>query len=170
MTLPTTNWNYPTTMWFGNGRIKDLQQACDSLSIKKPLFVTDSGLAQLDFVKTAFSSLTNGVFYSDVQGNPTGENISGGVKVFEDNNCDGVIAFGGGSGIDGAKAIALVANQNLSVWEFEDVGDNWAKANAEIITKIIAVPTTSGTGSEVGRASVITNTETENKKIISTHK
>ena len=166
MTLPTTNWNYPTTMWFGNGRIKDLQEACDTLNIKKPLFVTDSGLAKMDFVKKAFATLSNGIFYSDVQGNPTGENVAGGVKVFEDNDCDGVIAFGGGSGIDGAKAIALVANQSLSVWEFEDVGDNWAKANADIIPPIIAVPTTSGTGSEVGRASVITNTETENKKII----
>ena len=166
MTLPNINWNYPTTMWFGNGRIDELQKACDTLNITKPLFVTDSGLAEMGFVKSAFNSLSNAMFYSDVQGNPSGQNVNGGVKLYEDNHCDGVIAFGGGSGIDAAKAIALVAGQNISVWEFEDVGDNWKKANAHIIPPIIAVPTTAGTGSEVGRASVITNTEEASKKII----
>ena len=166
MTLPNMNWNYPTTIWFGNGRIAELQQACDTLGISKPLFVTDSGLANMDFVQAVFKGLKSAVFYSDVQGNPTGQNVADGVAIYEQNNCDGVIAFGGGSGIDAAKAIALMAGQNLSVWDFEDVGDNWTRANANIIPKIIAVATTSGTGSEVGRASIITNTETEDKKII----
>lgn len=164
--LPTMNWNYPTTIWFGNGRIADLATACTTLGMKKPLFVTDEGLANLDFVTSAYALLESAVFYSDVQGNPTGDNVANGAKVYEDEGCDGVIALGGGSALDCAKAIGLVANQGLSVWEFEDVGDNWTKADTTRIPKIIAIPTTAGTGSEVGRASVITDTETTNKKII----
>ncbi len=166
MSLKSANWNYPTTIWFGNGRVCELENACNSLNIKKPLFVTDGGLAKFDFVKKAFSSLKNAVYYSEITANPTGENVEGGISVFEKMNCDGIIAFGGGSAIDAAKAIALGANQNIPLWQFEDVGDNWKKANSDIIPPIIAVSTTAGTGSEVGRASVITNEQTEDKKII----
>ena len=164
------NWNYPTTMWVGENRIKDLGSACKNLNIKKPLLVTDSGLAKSDIIQNALSDLKkNGIpveLYSNVVGNPTGTNVNEGVKIFKNNNCDGVIAFGGGSGLDVGKAIAFMSGQTLPIWDFEDVGDNWTKANSEKIAPIIAVPTTAGTGSETGRASVILNEDTGVKNII----
>ena len=164
------NWNYPTTMSVGENRIKDLGGACKNLNIKKPLLVTDKGLAEADIVKKALADLEKEGFsvqlYSNVVGNPTGGNVEEGVASYKKNECDGVIAFGGGSGLDVGKAIAFMSGQNLSIWDFEDVGDNWTKANSEKIAPIIAVPTTAGTGSETGRASVILNEETGVKKII----
>ena len=164
------NWNYPTTMWVGENRIKDLNNACESLNIKKPLLVTDKGLSNSEIIKNSLKNLNDqGIdveLFSNVVGNPTGSNVDEGVKVYKKNNCDGVIAFGGGSGLDVGKAIAFMSGQNLSLWDFEDVGDNWSKANSEKIAPIIAVPTTAGTGSETGRASVILNEDTGVKKII----
>ena len=164
------NWNYPTTMWVGQDRIKDLGEACKNLNIKKPLLVTDKGLASSDIIKNSLSNLKQVGFevelYSNVIGNPTGTNVNEGVESYKKNNCDGVIAFGGGSGLDVGKAIAFMSGQSLSIWDFEDVGDNWTKANSDKIAPIIAVPTTAGTGSETGRASVILNEETGVKKII----
>ena len=164
------NWNYPTTMWVGENRIKDLGAACKSLNIKKPLLVTDKGLADSDIVKNSLNDLKKEGFlvelYSNVVGNPTGNNVEEGVSSYKKNNCDGVVAFGGGSGLDVGKAIAFMSGQSLPIWDFEDVGDNWTKANSEKIAPIIAVPTTAGTGSETGRASVILNEETGVKKII----
>ena len=164
------NWNYPTTMWVGENRINDLGSACKNLNIKKPLLVTDSGLAKSDIIKNALSSLKKDEIlvelYSDVVGNPTGTNVNEGVEYFKKFNCDGVIAFGGGSGLDVGKAIAFMSGQTLPIWEFEDVGNNWTKADSEKIAPIIAVPTTAGTGSETGRASVILNEDTGVKNII----
>ena len=164
------NWNYPTTMWVGENRINDISLACKSLKIIKPLLVTDKGLAQSDIVKNTISILKEGgisaALYSNVIGNPTGANVNEGVSSFKKNNCDGVIAFGGGSGLDVGKAVAFMSGQTLPIWDFEDVGDNWTKANSDKIAPIIAVPTTAGTGSETGRASVILNEETGVKNII----
>lgn len=164
------NWNYPTTVWAGEDRIKDLANACNKLNIKKPLLVTDSGLAQSDIVKNTLTNLKeNNIpveLYSNVVGNPTGTNVNEGVAFYKQNNCDGVIAFGGGSGLDVGKAIAFMSGQTLPIWDFEDVGDNWTRANSETIAPIIAVPTTAGTGSETGRASVILNEDTGVKNII----
>ena len=157
-------------MWVGQDRIKDLGEACKNLNIKKPLLVTDKGLASSDIIKNSLSNLKQVGFevelYSNVIGNPTGTNVNEGVESYKKNNCDGVIAFGGGSGLDVGKAIAFMSGQSLSIWDFEDVGDNWTKANSDKIAPIIAVPTTAGTGSETGRASVILNEETGVKKII----
>ena len=168
--MPKYNWNYPTTMWVGENRIKDLNIACKTLNIRKPLLVTDSGLAQSDIIKNALLNLKDGgiavELYSNVVGNPTGTNVNEGVEFYKKNNCDGVIAFGGGSGLDVGKAIAFMSAQTLPIWDFEDVGDNWTKANSDKIAPIIAVPTTAGTGSETGRASVILNEETGVKNII----
>ena len=164
------NWNYPTTMWVGENRVNDIAQACKNLNILKPLFVTDKGLAETDIVKKTISILKNEKInvelFSNVVGNPTGTNVNEGVESFRKNNCDGVICFGGGSGLDVGKSIAFMSGQSLPIWEFEDVGDNWTKANSEKIAPIIAVPTTAGTGSETGRAAVILNEETGVKKII----
>ena len=164
------NWNYPTTMWVGENRIKDLGQACKKLNINKPLLVTDIGLAKSKIVLDTVASLTEENIsvqvYSNVVGNPTGTNVDEGVKYFKKNNCNGVIAFGGGSGLDVGKAIAFMSGQTLPIWDFEDVGDNWTRANSDTIAPIIAVPTTAGTGSETGRASVILNEDSGVKKII----
>jgi len=164
------NWNYPTTMWVGENRISDIAQACKNLNILKPLFVTDKGLAETEIVKKTILILKNEKInvelFSDVVGNPTGINVNEGVESFKKNNCDGVICFGGGSGLDVGKSIAFMSGQSLPIWEFEDVGDNWTKANSQKIAPIIAVPTTAGTGSETGRAAVILNEETGVKKII----
>ena len=164
------NWNYPTTMWVGENRIKDLGQACKKLNINKPLLVTDIGLAKSKIVLDTVASLTEENIsvqvYSNIVGNPTGTNVDEGVKYFKKNNCNGVIAFGGGSGLDVGKAIAFMSGQTLPIWDFEDVGDNWTRANSDTIAPIIAVPTTAGTGSETGRASVILNEDSGVKKII----
>ena len=164
------NWNYPTTMWVGQNRIKDLGNACKNLNIKKPLLVTDQGLAKSEIILSALNDLNDeGIsvqLYSNVVGNPTGTNVNEGVDHYKKNNCDGVIAVGGGSGLDVGKAIAFMSGQNLPLWDFEDVGDNWTRANSAKIAPIIAVPTTAGTGSETGRASVILNEESGVKKII----
>ena len=164
------NWNYPTTMWVGENRINDIAIACESLGITKPLLVTDKGLAKTDIVKKTLLILKEKniitKLYSNVVGNPTGKNVNEGVESFKKDNCDGVIAFGGGSGLDVGKAIAFMSGQTLPIWDFEDVGDNWTKANDDEIAPIIAVPTTAGTGSETGRASVILNEETGVKNII----
>ena len=168
--MQKTNWNYPTTMWVGQDRIKDLSIACRNLNINKPLLVTDKGLASSDIIQNSLSNLKQNSFevilYSNVVGNPTGTNVNEGVGIYRKNNCDGVIAFGGGSGLDVGKAVAFMSGQDLPIWEFEDVGDNWKKAKSNSIAPIIAVPTTAGTGSETGRASVILNEDTEIKKII----
>ena len=164
------DWNYPTTMWVGENRVKDLSSACKKLNIKKPLLVTDKGLSKSKIVQDVVSLLKTENLavevYSNVVGNPTGSNVEEGVEFYKNNKCDGVIAFGGGSGLDVGKAIAFMSGQTLSLWEFEDIGDNWSKANPDTIAPIIAVPTTAGTGSETGRASVILNEKIGEKKII----
>ena len=164
------NWNYPTTIWVGKDRIKDLYLACSNLKIQNPLFVTDKDLINLPMVKEVISKIKNKidniVVFSDFSGNPFGENVEEGVKEFKKNNCDGVIAFGGGSGLDVGKAIAFMSAQTRPIWDFEDIGDYWKRANNENIPPIIAIPTTAGTGSETGRASAIINKETGVKKII----
>ena len=168
--MQKTNWNYPTIMWVGQDRIKDLSIACKNLNINKPLLVTDKGLADSDIIQNSLSNLKQNSFevilYSNVVGNPTGTNVNEGVEIYRKNNCDGVIAFGGGSGLDVGKAVAFMSGQDLPIWDFEDVGDNWTKAKSNSIAPIIAVPTTAGTGSETGRASIILNEDTGVKKII----
>ena len=168
--MQKTNWNYPTTMWVGQDRIKDLSIACRNLNINKPLLVTDKGLASSDIIQNSLSNLKQNSFevilYSKVIGNPTGTNVYEGVEIYKKNNCDGVIAFSGGSGLDVGKAVAFMSGQDLPIWDFEDVGDNWTKAKSNSIAPIIAVPTTAGTGSETGRASIILNENTGIKKII----
>ena len=165
-----SNWNYPTTVWVGENRIKDLYKACAQLLIKKPLFVTDKDLVNLEMVKKIIKNLSDNFnnikIFSNFSGNPSGDNVNDGVKIFNENKCDGVIAFGGGSGLDVGKAIAFMSGQERSIWDFEDIGDYWKRANDEKIAPIIAVPTTAGTGSETGRASAIINKDLCVKKII----
>ena len=165
-----SNWNYPTTVWVGEKRIDDLSLACKNLKINNPLFVTDKDLIGLPMVKNIILKLKKSFeklsIFSNFSGNPIGENVEEGVLEFKNNNCDGVIAFGGGSGLDVGKAIAFMSGQTRPIWDFEDVGDYWKRANDEKIAPIIAVPTTAGTGSETGRASAIINKETGVKKII----
>ena len=165
--MQNMNWNYPTNVWFGPDRSKQVQQACDVLGVKNPLIVTDPGLLQtpiIEEINSNLSSKTN--IYSDVQGNPTGTNVTNGVKVFLEGNHDGVIAIGGGSGMDAGKGIAFLAHQSRPLWDFEDIGDWWTRANSDVIKPIIAIPTTAGTGSEVGRAGVFLNEDNHKKKII----
>ena len=164
------NWNYPTTVWVGQDRVRDLVEACINLNIKKPLFVTDKDLINLPFIiqiiseiKVKFKELS---IFSNFSGNPIGENVDEGVNEFKINNCDGVIAIGGGSAIDVGKAIAFMSGQNRPIWDFEDIGDYWKRADVKKISPIIAIPTTAGTGSETGRASAIINKKTGIKKII----
>ncbi len=164
------NWNYPTLMRFGVGRISELPEACKQLGMKRPLIVTDPGLAALPMIKEAVqrneaAGLETALF-ADIKGNPIGKNVEDGLKKFRAGGHDGVVAFGGGSALDAGKAIALMAGQTRPIWDFEDVGDNWTRVNVAGIAPIVAVPTTSGTGSEVGRVSVITNEATHQKKLI----
>ena len=164
------NWNYPTIIWLGKDRVNDIELACAQLKIKNPLFVTDKDLSNLEIVKNLINKINNKFnnlsIFTNFSGNPIGENVDEGVSVFKQNKCDGVIAFGGGSGLDVGKAIAFMSGQTRPIWDFEDIGDYWTRANTESIAPIIAVPTTAGTGSETGRASAIINKETGIKKII----
>ena len=164
------NWNYPTSVWLGENRVKDLAHACEILEISKPLFVTDKDLFNLPMVKKIISEIENKFkeinTFSNFSGNPVGKNVEEGVIEFNKFKCDGVIAFGGGSGLDVGKAIAFMSNQSRPIWDFEDVGDYWKRADDSNIAPIIAVPTTAGTGSETGRASAIINEKTLEKKII----
>lgn len=164
------DWNYPTAVRAGAGRLVELPEACAALGIERPLLVTDPGIASLPLLGTVVDASRAGGLeprvYSQVKGNPTGDNVSVGALSFAEHDCDGVIALGGGSAIDAAKAIALVAGQGMPLWDFEDVGDNWRRADAAKIAPVVAVPTTAGTGSEVGRASVITDEAEQRKKII----
>ena len=165
-----SNWNYPTNVWIGDNRVEDLDIACNQLNIKRPLFVTDKDLINIKKVKEIILNLKKKIknleTFSNFTGNPIGENINEGVDIYNKNKCDGVIAFGGGSGLDVGKAIAFMCGQKRSIWDFEDIGDNWKRADSNTIAPIIAVPTTAGTGSEVGRASLIINKKISTKKII----
>ena len=165
-----SNWNYPTTVWVGENRVKELSVACAQIKIKNPLFVTDNDLANLPMVQNIIlqlkSKFKNLNVFTQFSGNPNGENVEEGVKKYNQYKSDGVIALGGGSALDVGKAIAFMCGQTRSIWDFEDVGDNWERANENKIAPIIAVPTTAGTGSETGRASAIINKQTGIKKII----
>ena len=164
------NWSYPTAIRFGAGRIIEIAEACAGAGIRKPLLVTDRGLASMEItLKTLFllrSTGRNCAMFADVDPNPNEKNAAAGVKAYKDGGHDGVVAFGGGSALDLGKVVAFLAGQTRPLWDFEDISDWWTRANSEAIAPIVAVPTTAGTGSEVGRASVITNSETLQKKII----
>ena len=164
------NWNYPNSIRAGAGRIKELADACQNLNIQTPLLVTDPALANLPMIEQAIKQCQNaglncGLF-SNLQGTPTGQNVADGVTAYKTGKHDGIIAFGGGSSLDTGKAIALMVGQKADLWDFEDVGDNWTRADATAIAPVIAIPTTAGTGSEVGRASVITDETHRVKRII----
>ena len=164
------NWSYPTTLKFGAGRIAELVDACAQVGITKPLLVTDRGLAPLPITSATLDILEAAglgrAIFAEVDPNPNEINLAAGVAAYKAGGHDGVIAFGGGSGLDLGKMVAFMAGQTRPVWDFEDIGDWWTRAESDAIAPIIAVPTTAGTGSEVGRASVITNSETHAKKII----
>lgn len=166
----TANWSYPTAIKFGASRIKELPAACEQAGIKRPLLVTDKGLAELPITRNALDIMEAAglgrAIFSQVDPNPNEKNLDAGIAAYKAGNHDGVIAFGGGSGLDLGKMVAFMAHQTRPVWDYEDVDDWWTRADADAIAPIIAVPTTAGTGSEVGRASVITNSETHVKKII----
>lgn len=167
---PRANWSYPTAIRFGAGRISELAEACQAAGIKRPLLVTDKGLASLPITVQALDILDSAdlgrAIFSEVDPNPNENNLDAGVAQFKTGGHDGVIAFGGGSGLDLGKLIAFQSGQDRPVWDFEDIGDWWTRANHDAIAPIIAVPTTAGTGSEVGRAGVLTNSRTHVKKII----
>ena len=169
MTL-TANWSYPTQIRFGAGRIAEIGRACKAAGIARPLLVTDRGLANLPITARTLDLMEHAglgrAIFSEVDPNPNEKNATAGVAAYKAGGHDGVIAFGGGSGLDLGKVIAFQAGQTRPLWDFEDIGDWWTRANPDAIAPIVAVPTTAGTGSEVGRASVITNSETEEKKII----
>jgi len=169
MTLKA-NWNYPTAIKFGPGRIAELGDVCKSVGIARPLLVTDADLAKLSMVRDALQRLSGAglgaALYSQVTANPVARNVTDGVTVYREGKHDGVIAFGGGSALDAGKAIAFMSGQTRPLWDFEDVGDNWARADPAGIAPAVAVPTTAGTGSEVGRVSVITDDETHTKRLI----
>ena len=164
------NWSYPTAIRFGAGRISEIADACRESGISKPLLVTDRGLADLDITRRTLDLMDAAglgrALFSEVDPNPNDRNADEGVRAYRDGDYDGVIAFGGGSGLDIGKVIAFMAGQNRPIWDFEDIGDWWTRADANAIAPIVAVPTTAGTGSEVGRASVISNSESLEKKII----
>jgi alcohol dehydrogenase class IV len=160
------NWNYPTTVWAGPGRVAELPAACARLGIGRPLLVTDEGLREAPMVRRACALVPGTRLFAGVRGNPVGANIEAGLAAFRAGQHDGVIAFGGGSALDAGKVIAFMSGQSRPLWDFEDVGDWWTRADPRGIAPIVAVPTTAGTGSEVGRAGVVINEDTHQKKII----
>jgi len=169
MTL-TATWSYPTSIRFGAGRITEIAEACRAAGIKRPLLVTDRGLAGMEITRRTLALLVEGgldaALFAEVDPNPNETNVAAGLAVYRAGGHDGVVAFGGGSGLDLGKVLAFMAGQTRPLWDFEDISDWWTRADADAIHPIVAVPTTAGTGSEVGRASVITNSVTAEKKII----
>ncbi|MBF2761386.1 MAG: iron-containing alcohol dehydrogenase [Ectothiorhodospiraceae bacterium AqS1] len=164
------NWNYPTAIRFGAGRIAEIGEACAAAGIAKPLLVADRGLASMEITRRTRSLMESaglgGAAFCEVDSNPTDKNVAAGVEAFREGGFDGVVAFGGGSGLDLGKTVAFMAGQSRPLWDFEDIGDWWTRADPTGIHPIVAVPTTAGTGSEVGRAGVITDTQAHEKKII----
>jgi len=170
MSTPTANWSYPTAIHFGAGRIKELADACRAAGIRRPLLVTDAGLAKLAITARAIGLVKEAglpvALFSEVQPNPVDANVEAGIATFRAGGHDGIVAFGGGSGLDTGKVIAFMAGQSRPLWDFEDIGDWWTRADPDRIAPVVAVPTTAGTGSEVGRAGVITQEATHTKKVI----
>tara|TARA_R110000823_G_scaffold132777_5_gene261253 strand:- start:55924 stop:57069 length:1146 start_codon:yes stop_codon:yes gene_type:complete len=168
--LASANWSYPTAIRFGAGRSAEIAEACAAAGIRKPLLVTDRGLAALPMVQSALALLDaaglGAALFSGVDPNPTEINLAAGLEAYRGGEHDGVIAFGGGSALDLGKLVAFMSGQTRPLWDFEDIGDWWTRADAQGIAPIIALPTTAGTGAEVGRAGVISNSQTHEKKII----
>lgn len=166
----SASWSFPTNIRVGPGRLEELPAICHEAGFSKPLLVTDPGVRDLPIMGDVVGALVNAGLETDVfaeiQGNPTGTNVSTGVDAFRAGGHDSVIAFGGGSALDAAKAVALMAGQSRPIWDFEDIGENWKRAEPDAIAPCVAIPTTAGTGSEVGRASVITNEDSHRKMII----
>jgi alcohol dehydrogenase class IV len=160
------NWNYPTTIWAGPGRIAELATACAQVGMKRPLIVTDEGLIGAPMIKNALAALKGAALFGAVRGNPALSHVEAGLQAYRAGGHDGVVAFGGGSALDAGKVVAFMSGQTRPLWDFEDIGDWWTRADPAGIAPVIAVPTTAGTGSEVGRAGVILNEETHQKKII----
>jgi len=170
MAAPTANWSYPTAVRFGAGRIRELPQACAAAGITRPLLVTDRGLAALPITAATLDILEAAglgrAMFAEVDPNPTDRNLADGIAAFKAGGHDGVVAFGGGSGLDLGKLVAFMAGQTRPVWDFEDIGDWWTRADSSKIAPNVAAPTTAGTGSEVGRAGVVTNQQSHVKKVI----
>jgi alcohol dehydrogenase class IV len=162
----TGNWNYPTTIWAGPGRIAELAAACARAGITRPLIVTDEGLVSAPMIKNALGALKDAALFGAVRGNPASRHVEAGLLAYHAGRHDGVVAFGGGSALDAGKVVAFMSGQSRPLWDFEDIGDWWTRADPAGIAPVVAVPTTAGTGSEVGRAGVILNEETHQKKII----
>jgi len=160
------NWNYPTTIWAGPGRIAELAAACARAGITRPLVVTDEGLIAAPMIRNALGALKDAALFGAVRGNPAASHVEAGLAAYRRGRHDGVVAFGGGSALDAGKVVAFMSGQTRPLWDFEDIGDWWTRADPAGIAPVVAVPTTAGTGSEVGRAGVILNEETHQKKII----
>jgi alcohol dehydrogenase class IV len=160
------NWNYPTTIWAGPGRISELAKACTMAGMQRPLIITDEGLLHSPMIQSAAADLKNSAVFGGVRGNPASSQVEAGLRVYRAGGHDGVVAFGGGSALDAGKVVAFMSGQTRPLWDFEDIGDWWTRADPAGIAPVVAVPTTAGTGSEVGRAGVILNAETHQKKII----
>jgi len=165
-TILRGNWNYPTTIWAGPGRIAELAKACSQVGITRPLIVTDEGLIGAPMIKNALAALKSAALFGAVRGNPASSHVEAGLRAYRAGDHDGVVAFGGGSALDAGKVVAFMSGQTRPLWDFEDIGDWWTRADPAGIAPVVAVPTTAGTGSEVGRAGVILNEETHQKKII----
>lgn len=160
------NWNYPTRIWAGPGRLAELPAACAEAGIRRPIIVTDAGLKSSAMIQRAQQLLSGAAVFGDVKGNPVAANVTAGLAAYRAGGHDGVVAFGGGSALDAGKVIAFMSGQTRPMWDFEDIGDWWTRADPAGIAPVVAIPTTAGTGSEVGRAGVILNEETHQKKII----
>ena len=164
------NWSYPTAVRFGAGRVDELANACASLHMRRPLFVTDPGLAELPMTTSVVASLHGAgldlATFSNMRPNPVGANVDAGVEVFHSGRHDGVIAFGGGSALDVGKLIAFMSGQQRPIWDFEDVGDWWTRADTRSLAPVVAIPTAAGTGSELGRAGIVVDASTQTKKVI----
>jgi alcohol dehydrogenase class IV len=160
------NWNFPTTIWAGPGRVAELPAACARAGIHRPLLVTDAGLVGAPMISNALAALPGVALFGAVKGNPASSHVAAGLSAYRAGGHDGVVAFGGGAALDTGKVVAFMSGQTRPLWDFEDVGDWWTRADPAGIAPVVAVPTTAGTGSEVGRAGVILNEQTHQKKII----
>ena len=156
------DWSFPVPIAYGPGRLKEIAGFCRDAGMSRPLVVTDRGSAALPFLADLMRLLSEGglhaALYSEISPNPRDDEIAGGRAMFRDGGHDGIIAIGGGSGMDGGKAIALTATNDIDLWAFEFEQTPPDMSAHAPFPPLITIPTTAGTGAETESTAMITDT------------
>ncbi len=159
--LTSHDWGFPVPIAYGPGRLTEIGQRCVAMGIRNPLIVTDHGSRNLEFISRlqtflAAAGLTSALF-CEISPNPIDSEISFGRAAFRNGTHDAIIAIGGGSAMDGGKAICLTANNSIDLWDFEFEQPAPKIASKNAFPKLITIPTTAGTGAETESTGMVTH-------------